>query len=173
MRIVARSTSHSGMSTLSQPSVEHRIEGTARSGVNSASAADFVSEFVVRNWDSRQVFGLSRPSQQSMPNALANCTRRNHAAKLHGLRSGSAQVWVTNCPGEIPLVQCPLSLAASKVHLTYHFRSASLKLQFFYGYSRIKQRALRDGTVAPAAPKKICASSLRRRQNDAVHQPSR
>jgi hypothetical protein len=40
MRIVARSTSHSGMSTLSQPSVEHRIEGTARSGVNSASAAD-------------------------------------------------------------------------------------------------------------------------------------
>jgi hypothetical protein len=38
MRIVARSTSHSGMSTLSQPSVEHRIEGAARSGVNSASA---------------------------------------------------------------------------------------------------------------------------------------
>ena len=40
MRIVARSTSHSGMSILSQASVEHRIEGSARSGVNSASAVD-------------------------------------------------------------------------------------------------------------------------------------
>jgi len=50
MRIVARSTSHS----LSQPSVEHRIEGSARSGVNSASAADSCPKFVVRNSDSRQ-----------------------------------------------------------------------------------------------------------------------